>query len=68
MKLVEFLTNVVSDRDWQGRFCEDPGQAIRQAKLSREAMKAIESGNPLHVAFVICSDEAPAMTRFDPVD
>ncbi len=55
MKLVEFLTKVVSDPDFGKQFCNDPEGTIRGADLSRRAIGALKSGDPKKVAFVICA-------------
>ena len=67
MKLVEFLTKVVSDDKWRKRFCADPQGTIKGADLSRKATKAIQDGDPQQVAYVICAGEPEAL-KFGPID
>lgn len=58
MRLVEFLTMVVTDRNWNERFCRDPRRTLEHADLSPEAMRALRSSDPGEVARVICVVEA----------
>ena len=64
MKLVDFLTKVVSNPGWTRRFCEDPQGTIEQANLDDAALEAIKSGDPKKVTSVICV----GTSRYDPVD
>ena len=68
MKLVDFLTKVVSDRGFREKFCEDPKATITNADLSGDAQEAIRSGDPKRVALVICGGEVAGMLRVDPID
>lgn len=53
MRLVEFLTRVVTDRKWNERFCRDPRRTLQEADLSEEAIEALKSRDPRYVAEVI---------------
>ena len=68
MKLVEFLTKIATDDDWRRRFCDDPEAAKRRADLDEMALRALKSGNPSHVGYVICVHEAKDRNGFDPID
>lgn len=57
MRLVEFLTRVVTDRRWNERFCQDPRRTLQEADLSEEAIEALRSREPGHVAHVIRIEE-----------
>ena len=64
MKLVDFLTKIVSNPGWTKRFCEDPQGTIDSASLDEASRAAIKSGDPKKVAGVICV----GTSRYDPVD
>ena len=64
MKLVDFLTKVVSNPGWQRRFCDDPEGTIEQANLDDASLDAIRSGDPKKVAALICMSPM----KIDPID